>query len=53
LPRKGYASISIPDEMIREIDKIISQKKYGYSSRADLIADAVRRLAKELKTLEH
>ena len=52
MPRKGYTSISIPDEMAREIDKIVSQKKHGYSSRADLIADAVRRLAKDLKPLE-
>lgn len=52
MPRKGYASISIPDEMVKEIDRIVAQKKHGYSSRADLIADAVRRLSKELRPLE-
>jgi metal-responsive CopG/Arc/MetJ family transcriptional regulator len=51
LPRKGYTSISIPDEMIKEIDKLVAQKRHGYSSRPDVIADAVRRLMKELKAL--
>jgi metal-responsive CopG/Arc/MetJ family transcriptional regulator len=51
LPRKGYTSISIPDDMVKEIDRIVNQKKHGYSSRADLIADAVRRLTETLKPL--
>jgi hypothetical protein len=52
LPREGYTSISIPDEMVREVDLIVKQKKYGYSSRADFIADAIRRLQRELKPLQ-
>lgn len=44
MPRKGYTSISLPDEMIVEIDKKIQNKKLGYSSRADLIKDAIRRI---------
>lgn len=51
LPRKGYTSVSIPDEMIQEIDRVIAKKKYGYTSRADLVADAIRCLMVELKPL--
>lgn len=43
MPRKGYTSVSIPDEMIAEIDKKIQNKKLGYSSRANFIKDAIRR----------
>jgi metal-responsive CopG/Arc/MetJ family transcriptional regulator len=52
VPREGYTSVSIPDEMVREIDLVVKQKKYGYSSRADFIADAIRRLQRELKPLQ-
>ena len=51
MPRNGYTSISIPDEMVQEIDKVVARRKYGYTSRADLISDAVRRLMRELKPL--
>lgn len=52
MPRKGFTSISIPDEMVAWVDRLVDQKKYGYESRAEVIKDALRRLQRELKTLE-
>jgi metal-responsive CopG/Arc/MetJ family transcriptional regulator len=51
LPPKGYVNISIPTELIEAIDKLIEKKKYGYNSRPDVVADAIRRLLTELKPL--
>lgn len=51
MPTKGYVNISIPEEMVKEIDKLIKKRKYAYTSRPDVIADAVRRLMEDLKPL--
>jgi metal-responsive CopG/Arc/MetJ family transcriptional regulator len=51
MPPKGYTSISLPDEMVKEIDKLVANRRYGYTSRADVVADAIRRLMEELKPL--
>ena len=51
LPAKGYISISIPEEMVKEIDKVVKKRRYGYTSRADVVADAIRRLMAALKSL--
>jgi metal-responsive CopG/Arc/MetJ family transcriptional regulator len=37
--------------MVKEIDKVVENKRFGYTSRADVIADAVRRLMEQLKPL--
>jgi len=47
LPRKGWTSISISEQMIDEIDKFIDSetgKKLGFRSRADVATAAVRAL---------
>ena len=49
MARKGYTTIALPDEMIKEIDEIIKQKKRGYTSRAELIKEAVRILLDKIK----
>lgn len=51
MPARGFISISIPEEMVKEIDKLVENRRYGYTSRADVVADAVRRLMAELKPL--
>ena len=49
MARKGYTTIALPDEMVKEIDEIIKQKKRGYTSRAELIKEAVRVLIDKIK----
>jgi len=50
MPEEGYVNVSLPDDVIEMIDRII-KKKYGYKSRPEVINDAVRRLAETLKPL--
>jgi len=38
-----FASVSIPVEIIREIDRIVKSGEGGYVSRAEFIKDAIRR----------
>ena len=49
MARKGYTTIALPNEMIKEIDEIVAQKKRGYTSRAELIKEAVRVLIDKIR----
>jgi metal-responsive CopG/Arc/MetJ family transcriptional regulator len=48
MPKKGYVSVSIPEELGKDIDKI-KRSGHGYRSRAEVVVDAVRRLVTDLK----
>ncbi len=43
-----YVSVSIPFEIIEQIDNVITSKKMGYDSRPEFIKDAVRRRLEEI-----
>ena len=46
--RRKYVTVSIPDDLAKEVDKAVSKSKLGYASRAEFIMEAVReRLLKE------
>ncbi|MCB9848543.1 MAG: CopG family transcriptional regulator [Phycisphaeraceae bacterium] len=40
--RRNYTNIAIPIEVAREIDKYITDTRFGYSSRAQFVLDAIR-----------
>jgi len=42
---KKYIDVSIPKELISEVDKMIGQ--YGYRSRPELVKDAIRSLLRQ------
>lgn len=46
---KSYASVSIPRSLIREIDNLIGL--YGYTSRAEVVKEAIRRYLDEVRRL--
>jgi len=48
MARQGYTTIALPDELISEVDNIVNDKKRGYTSRAELIKEAVRRYIDKL-----
>jgi metal-responsive CopG/Arc/MetJ family transcriptional regulator len=50
--RGTFISVSIPESLIAEIDKILEKEKLGYESRPEFIKEAVRKRLEELKTLE-
>ncbi|MBI2668511.1 ribbon-helix-helix protein, CopG family [Candidatus Woesearchaeota archaeon] len=49
----GYANISLPSELVQEIDRLIGRSHMGYKNRAELVKEAIRnhlrRLALEEK----
>jgi len=47
MPRKSWKSVTIPEDLVRQIEKIHSEM--GYASTSAFISDAVRRLLNEYK----
>jgi len=45
-----YVSLKIPKALADEIDRIIQSGTLGYRSRAELVADALRRKIEELSS---
>lgn len=43
MTRDDYTTLKIPSGIIKNIDKIVNDKKYGYSSRAEFVKEAVRK----------
>ena len=41
--------IALPENLIKEIDKVVKKKDWGYQSRAELAKDAIRQLLLKLK----
>lgn len=50
MARKGYTTIALPDTLVKEIDEITKFKKRGYTSRGELVKEAVRNLLEKLKS---
>jgi len=44
---KEWITIKLPKDLVDRIDNLIESGRYGYTSRADFVSDAVRRLLKE------
>ena len=47
--RKRYIGIALPESLIKQIDKIVRDDKWGYKSRAELAKEAIRKLIVDLK----
>jgi len=37
-----YVNVKVPEELAREIDKLVDRKVLGYRSRAEFIIEAIR-----------
>jgi len=46
---KRYVNIKVPEELADEIDKILKERKLGYRSRAEFIAEATRQRLMEIR----
>ncbi len=38
----SYRGVNIPEELMREIEKVIKKKKYGFTSKAEFVKQAIR-----------
>jgi metal-responsive CopG/Arc/MetJ family transcriptional regulator len=47
MPRKIYVNVSLPLELIKEVDKTWKRSKQGYRSRAEFVMEAIRQRLKE------
>jgi len=41
--RIRYTTVHLPVELLQMVDNVIEEGKYGYSSRAEFVKDAIRR----------
>ena len=45
----GYRNVSLPPELVKELDELGEKLGLGYSSSADAVKDAIRRRIEELR----
>ena len=51
MARKGYTTVALPNTLMDEVDEIIKVKKKGYTSRGELVKDAVRNLLEKMRKI--
>ena len=49
---EDYLNVRLPKELIAEIDRLVDRKALGFRSRAEFIADAIRRRLEQVLDLE-
>ena len=47
--RKKYTGIALPHALIMRVDGLISQDKWGYTSRSEFAKEAIRKLLIDLE----
>ena len=50
--KNKYKGINLPPELVKEIDKIIQNKKFGFTSRAEFVKEALRNQIKNYESEE-
>ena len=49
---EDYLNVRLPKELIAEIDRLVDRKALGFRSRAEFVADAIRRRLEQVIDLE-
>ena len=49
MPVKGYTTIALPNILIKQVEEIICNKKYGYVSRPEFIKEAIREKIRNMR----
>ncbi len=49
---KGYANISVPEELLKEVEKVVNEKILGYRSPSEFVIEAVRKRVEEIERLK-
>lgn len=50
MTRPGYSGVSIPDDLMEAVQKVIDSKEMGFTSKADFVKTAIR---EKLKAMHH
>lgn len=52
MPKKGYKSVTIPEELYELINEVVKNKKqYGYGNVSEFVREAIRDKLKQLGLL--
>ena len=43
-----YTNVALPEELIKEIDKVLKESGLGYKSRGEIVKESVRAFLKDL-----
>ncbi|MEM3713298.1 MAG: ribbon-helix-helix domain-containing protein [Thermoproteota archaeon] len=49
---KTYVNVKLPEELAKEVDKLIKEGTLGYRSRGEFVAEATRSLLLKIRTLK-
>lgn len=47
-----YLSVRLPKELIAEVDRLVDRRVLGFRSRAEFIADSIRRRLEQIPAME-
>ncbi len=42
MTRSKYTNVALPEDLIEKLDRVIRKSKLGYTSRAEIVKEAVR-----------
>ncbi len=48
---KAYVNVKLPEELVREVDKLVKDGTSGYRSRGEFVAEAARMLLIKIRSL--
>jgi len=48
----NYATVRLPKELVDQIDAFLQRQSLGYTSRAELVKDAVRSFLEKMREAE-
>jgi len=48
----GYVTIKLPKDLVEQIDLVLEKQSLGYSSRAEIVKDAVRGFLGKIKRID-
>ncbi len=49
MTRSKYTNVALPEELIDKLDDIIKKSKLGYTSRAEVVKEALRDFISKIK----
>jgi len=49
VPRHPFVNIPIPDDLIREVQKVVDTSPMGYRTRTEFVIEAVREKIREIE----
>jgi len=48
--KRGWKTIQLPEELLNRVDKLVERPELGYTSRSELVKEAVRLRVEALET---